>query len=138
MRIVRDQTGTHYVVLSATESVCRLREIRSGAEVTRQCESLQPADPAAALAATGVDADGVDTVTSAARTSRAIGLLVELDAAGPLAVRTILDRFDVCESDLHGMVTELRAAGLLEPTTVYGERGYRVTDAARDVLETSV
>lgn len=65
---------------------------------------------------------------------QALGLLLDIDAAGPLAVRTMLSRYDCCESDLHGLLTECRVAGLLAETTVAGERGYETTDVASEAL----
>jgi hypothetical protein len=65
---------------------------------------------------------------------RALGLLVDIDTAGPLAVRTMLSRYDCCESDLHGLLTECRVAGLLTETTVGGERGYETTEVAGEAL----
>ena len=73
-------------------------------------------------------------VLTAVHSETVLGLLVELDECGPLSVREILDRYDLCESDLHGQVTELRAAGLLEEATVNGERGYATTALAEDGL----
>jgi len=58
-------------------------------------------------------------------------------------VRSLLDAYDFCESDLHGRFAVLSAAGLLEETDVAGERGYRITecetalDAIRTDLETT-
>jgi hypothetical protein len=66
---------------------------------------------------------------------RALSLLAEIDTRGPLAVRTLLSTQDCCESDLHGLCAELRMAGLLEECEVAGERGYRTTEQAREVLE---
>lgn len=64
----------------------------------------------------------------------ALALLDEIDARGPLPVRTLLSMQDCCESDLHGMCAELRAAGLIEECEVAGERGYRATDRASETL----
>ena len=52
-----------------------------------------------------------------------------------LGVRTLLDAYECCESDLHGRVTVLVAAGLLEETEVAGERGYRLTEDCKATLE---
>jgi hypothetical protein len=57
-------------------------------------------------------------------------LLCDLVDRGPTAVRTMLSAYDRCESDLHGALAEFRAAGLLDETTVAGERGYEPTDEA--------
>jgi hypothetical protein len=61
---------------------------------------------------------------------RVLGLLVALEAADGLPARTVLDAEDYCESDLNGLIRELRAAGLVEPATVDGEAGYRLTGGA--------
>jgi hypothetical protein len=59
-----------------------------------------------------------------------LGLLVELVDRGPLAAITVLDAYDLCESDLHGRLTELQIAGLVDTTEVDGRRGYAATDIA--------
>lgn len=64
---------------------------------------------------------------------RVRSLLGEIDSRGPISVRELLE-YDLCESDLHGMCAELRAAGLLEECEVAGERGYRTTDRASEAL----
>jgi len=76
----------------------------------------------------------VRAVVTAARDDRSLGLLLDVDADGPLPVRTLLDRYDLCESDLHGLLAEFRAAGLLAEATVAGERGYETTETATDAL----
>lgn len=68
------------------------------------------------------------------RDDRALWLLCEIDSQGPISVRE-LSNYDLCESDLHGMCAEFRAAGLLEACEVAGERGYRTTEQAREALE---
>lgn len=73
-------------------------------------------------------------VLTAVHSDTVLGLLVELDERGPLSVREILGRYDLCESDLHGRTTELRAAGLIEEATINGERGYATTAVAEDGL----
>ncbi|PSQ45430.1 hypothetical protein BRD12_09420 [Halobacteriales archaeon SW_12_67_38] len=72
-----------------------------------------------------------------AHDDRALALLGEIDAHGPFAVRTLLSQYDLCESDLHGLCAELRAAGLLAEAEVAGERGYRATEQSHDMLERS-
>lgn len=73
---------------------------------------------------------------TAVHSERVLGLIVELDARGPLSAREILGRYDLCESDLHGRLTELRAAGLVREADVHGERGYAATELASEALET--
>jgi predicted transcriptional regulator len=69
----------------------------------------------------------VDLLT-AVHDERALAVLLELDAEGPIAVRTLLGSYDFCESDLHGLLAELQAAGLITESQVAGERGYEVTE----------
>jgi DNA-binding MarR family transcriptional regulator len=71
---------------------------------------------------------------TAAHSDGALGLLVDLDERGPLAVRDLLGDTELCESDLHGLVGELRAAGLVAETEVDGDRCYRLTDEGRTGL----
>ena len=75
-------------------------------------------------------------VLTAVRDERTLGVLVELEERGPLSVREVLGAYDLCESDLHGVVGELRAAGLVTETEVDGERGYETTDLASEGLAT--
>ncbi|MEM4781554.1 MAG: hypothetical protein QXG03_08355, partial [Halalkalicoccus sp.] len=56
------------------------------------------------------------------------------DPRGPRAVRELLGFETLCESDFHGTVTELRAAGLIEEREVAGERGYGTTALASEAL----
>ncbi|MFW6435455.1 MAG: DUF7346 family protein [Halovenus sp.] len=120
MRVVSD--GESYFILQQVLAEdCRLRHFPSGSVTTRPCESITP-----------VNSDDLGEIfeevdTDVAVSPAATSLLLELAVGGPASARELLDRFDVCESDLHGAVSELRAAGVLEPTTVYGERGYRAT-----------
>jgi DNA-binding IclR family transcriptional regulator len=60
--------------------------------------------------------------------------LLELDARGPVAVRTLLDGTDLCESDLHGLLAEFRAAGLVTEADASGRRGYDTTERAGAAL----
>ena len=68
---------------------------------------------------------------------RALSLLDEIDTRGPVPVRTLLSTRECCESDLHGICAELRAAGLLAECEVAGERGYRTTERASEALSRS-
>ena len=67
---------------------------------------------------------------------RALGLLLEIDARGPVRVRALLEATDLCESDLAGLLAEFRAAGLVTESRIAGERGYDTTDAAAEGLAT--
>jgi hypothetical protein len=45
-------------------------------------------------------------------------------------------KYGLCESDLHGMLSEFQAAGLITEATIAGERGYELTSTAREGLAT--
>jgi len=65
---------------------------------------------------------------------QSLGLLVELVDRGPLSTVALLDSYDLCESDLHGLLTEFRAAGLVTEADSRGQRGYDATDLADDAI----
>lgn len=134
MRTVEDDAGRRYLLLKRSGESSLVRDLRTGVE--RYVPNRRLADP-----------DGVDPLVAAAAAvstatrrglpagldEHALGLLVLL-ARGPRSARTVLDATTLCESDLLGLATELRSAGLIEETAVDGERGYAATEAASDVL----
>lgn len=135
MRTVSDEDGSRYLLLKESGESSLVRDPETGEQRHLPNERLTPVEGASPLetAARRVP-DPVRTLVSATRDDRALGLLVDIDERGPVAVRTLLSRTDLCESDLHGMVAEFRAAGLLEEATVAGERGYRTTETATEAL----
>jgi len=136
MRTVRDDSGTHYILLKQSSESSLVRDPETGAEKHVANETIKAVDGESPLstAATAVP-DAVRTVLTAAHDERALGLLVELDRRGPLSVHELLDSYDLCESDLHGLLGEFRAAGLVEEADVFGQRGYDATETATDALE---
>lgn len=137
VQTVRDGSGRTYLLVKRSAGEWLVRDPRTGEETYRPAADLEVVDDASilTLAAETVPA-AVRTVLTAVRTDRSLGLLVDLDRAGPLAVRTMLERYDYCESDLHGRLAEFQAAGLIEQCRVAGERGYATTDRASEALET--
>jgi len=135
MRSVRDESGKRYLLLTESGESSRVRDPETGEERSVETDRLEPVEGESPLetAARAVPAP-VRTLTTAVHDERALGLLVDLDARGPLDVRTLLSACDLCESDLHGLLGEFRAAGLLAETTVAGERGYETTETARTAL----
>jgi hypothetical protein len=73
-------------------------------------------------------------VLRAVHSDRALGLLLELDERGPVAVVDLMGSYDLCESDLHGLLAEFTAAGLVTEARVVGQRGYELTDVAEEGL----
>lgn len=135
MRTVRDEEGNRYVLLKQSSESSLVRDAETGERHHHPNDELTPVSGVSPLetAASRVS-PAVRTLLSAVRDDRSLGLLVDLNDRGPLPVRTLLDAYDLCESDLHGLLTEFRVAGLLEEATVAGERGYRTTDTASEAL----
>jgi len=133
VRTVRDDAGERHLLVKRSGDACLLRDPRTGAERYVEADALTAEGrPPLVTAAEGVSERARDSLPVAG--DRAVGLLADLAARGPLGVRRMLDDYELCESDLHGALAELRAAGLLAETRVAGERGYEATDAARAAL----
>ncbi|MFC6767968.1 DUF7346 family protein [Natrinema soli] len=136
MKTVEDDTGKRYLLCKRSDSASLVRDPETGNECYIQNDRLEAVGDESALetAARSVS-DPVLTLLTAVHDEETLGLLVELSVRGPLGVRALLDAYDVCESDLHGRLTVLTAAGLLEETDVAGERGYRITETCETALE---
>ncbi|MFB6096660.1 MAG: hypothetical protein ABEJ74_04665 [Haloferacaceae archaeon] len=132
MRTVRDAEGKRYLLVKESSESSRVRDPETGEERHLANDELEPAEGESPLetAAAGVPAP-TRRVLTAVPNERALGLLLELVDRGPLPVVQLLDAYDLCESDLHGLLTEFRAAGLVEEAEVLGERGYDATETAR-------
>ena len=135
MRTVRDDEGDRYLLVKRSAESSLVRDPTTGSERYVPNDDLHVDDGASALAtaAEAVPAS-VRRLLTATPNDRALGLLVELADRGPLAVRTLLDAYDLCESDLHGLLAEFRAAGLIAEARVAGERGYDATETTRDAV----
>ncbi|MFD1512288.1 DUF7346 family protein [Halomarina rubra] len=135
MQTVRDDDGRRYLLLKRSSESSLVRDPETGTERYLPNDRLTPTgddDSALTLAARAVPAP-VRRVLTACRDDRALGLLLELDRRGPLPARALVD-YDLCESDVVGLVSEFRAAGLVVKADATGERGYDLTDDAREAL----
>ena len=136
MRTVRDGSGTRYILLKESGESSLVRNPETGTERHVPNEDLEPIEGESPLVtAAGAVPAPVRTVLTAAHDERSLGLLVELDSRGPLSVGTLLSSYALCESDLHGLLAEFRAAGLVEEASVTGRRVYDATETASDALE---
>ncbi len=137
MNTVKDDTGKRYLLLKHSDSASLVRDPETGNECYVQNDRLERVDGESPLetAARSVS-EPLLTVLTTVHDEKTLGLLFELLTRGPLGVRTLLDAYEFCESDLHGRLTVLSAAGLLEETDVAGERGYRLTEDCEAALET--
>lgn len=135
MRPVADEAGRRFLLLQADGEESLVRDLETGERHTVPTDTLSvpAADP---LVAACGDEAAATPPAPLDRASSALGrcLLLELHLGGPRPVRALLAETDLCESDLHGVVADLRAAGLVRDTTVGGERGYELADAATAAL----
>jgi hypothetical protein len=134
MRTV-EHDGDPYLLVKSAEDASLVRDPETGSErYIPNGELTVTGDSPLAVAASAIP-EPQRRLLTAVHSRQDLGLLVELDAHGPLAVREILGRYDLCESDLHGRITELRAAGLLRETDIGGEPGYGTTGLTTEALE---
>lgn len=132
MKTVEDPSGDRYLLVKRAADSWLVRDPASGTEDYRDPAELSVVEGAAPLstAASGVPEPLRRTLT-AVPDERALGLLVLVVDRGPVGVRELLGTGTLCESDLHGRLTELVAADLLEETSIAGERAYEASEAGR-------
>ena len=136
MQTVRDGDGETYLLVKRSAESSRVRDPATGAEryVDNDDLSVVDGESPLATAASGVP-EPVRRTLGAVRDDRSLGLLAVVVDEGPIAAIDLLDAADMCESDLHGSITEFRAAGLVEEAEVAGRRGYEATAVAIEALE---
>ncbi len=129
MQTVEDTDGRRLLVVKRSAESWLVRDPTTGEDRYVDPEAVDPVAGASPLA-TAAEAldDDARRLVLAARDDRALGLLCHLAADGPVAVRALLGETDLCESDLHGLLAEFRAAGLVTERTVDGRRGYGLTE----------
>ncbi len=136
MRTVSDtEDGRRYVLLKQSGDASLVRDPETGERRHLPRERLEPVDEPPLSTAAAAVPEPVRRLVTAVPDERALGLVVELDARGPLSVHALLEDTTLCESDLHGLLGELRAAGLVEGATVAGRRGYAATEDAAAALD---
>jgi hypothetical protein len=136
MRTVRGPNGDRYVRLKESGDSSLVRNAETGETTHLPNDDLEPVSgesPLDALAA--AIPEDARRVARACHDDWLFGLLVDLADRGPLTAREMLGAYDTCESDFVGGINELRAAGLVEETTVHGERGYELTQTGQSGLE---
>lgn len=137
MKTVRDDNGTHYLLLKRSHDASLVKDPHTGDEQYIDNDQLELVDDESPLETVARSVDpGMRQLLATVHDDRSLGLVIELTDRGPMSVRVLLDRYDFCESELLGRLTTFRAAGVLEETTVHGEQGYRVNDECKDALAT--
>lgn len=135
MRTVEDSAGNRYLLLKRSRDASLVLDQSTGERRHLPTDELSIVGGRSPLelAAASLPA-AARRMATAIGDDRALGLLVALEAADGLSARALLDAEDFCESDLNGLVNELRAGGLVRQGTVDGERGYRLTDEAAAIV----
>ena len=136
MKTVRDDTGKHYLLLKRSDSASLVRDPDTGNECYVQNDRLESIDESPLETAARTVESPVRTLLTAVHDEQTLGLVVEIADRGPLGIHTLLDAYDLCESDLHGRLSVLTASELLAETELEstGERGYRVTEECEQAL----
>jgi hypothetical protein len=133
MRTVRDESGRRYLLVKQSGESSLVRDPRTGDERYLENDRLDSVSGESPLETSARRVSSpIRRVLTAVPNDRALGLLVEFYDRGPIPARSVVSAYDLCESDLHGLLAEFRAAGLIEERTAAGERGYGLTDVARD------
>ncbi|MCH7660269.1 MAG: hypothetical protein IH933_06685 [Euryarchaeota archaeon] len=135
MQTVEGNDDTRYLLLKRSGKSSLVRNPETGEEHYIENSALTAIEGTSALetAANEVSKE-TRQLLRAVHDDRTLGLLLVLDSRGPLSVRELLTFDSLCESDFHGTIAELRAAGLLEEREIAGERGYGVTEEAKTAL----
>ena len=134
MQTVRDDAGDRYLLVKRSAESSRVRDPDTGEEEYRPNDTLTVEEEASLSVGAAAVPESVRRVVTATHDDRSLGLLIDLVDRGPLPVVELLSTTDLCESDLHGLVMEFRAAGLVVETSVHGERGYDATETATEAV----
>ncbi|MEF8859366.1 MAG: hypothetical protein V5A38_10645 [Halolamina sp.] len=136
MRTVETESGERYLLLKESSDASLVRDPETGEERYVDADRLREVGGESPLvvAATGVP-EPVRQLLTAVHTERSLGLVMELADRGPVPVVDLLGAYELCESDFHGLLSELRAAGLVAESRVAGERGYDATELAQEAVE---
>lgn len=135
MNVVEDETGRRFVLRKRSSDAWLVRDPNTGETEYRDPATLTVVAEADSLTtAAGGVSPAVRTLVTAVPNERILGLVVTVVDREAVGVRTLLDGTTLCESDLHGALAELVAAGLLDETTVAGERGYAATELAVEAV----
>lgn len=135
MRTVETPDDERYLLVKRSSESSRVRDPATGEEQYLANDDLTPVDAGPLETAAAAVPDATRTLVTATHDERALGLLLELRRRGPVAVRDLLGDYDLCESDMLGILTEYRVAGLVDEADVAGERGYRLTERGEAALD---
>lgn len=119
--------GDVYVLVKESAESSLVRNPDTGEETYVPNDELEALDSPALETRAAAVPESVRVVLRVAHDDRSLGLLLDLHENGPRPVRDMLTDYSFCESDLLGLLTECRAAGVVEEVTAAGEPGYALT-----------
>jgi len=127
---VRDNEGTEYQLLKRAETSSLVRDPTTGDTRYLPNDRLELLEELSTHERQALSVhEAVRTLVRVVPDDATLGLVIDIAENGPVATRELLAVSDRCESDLNGQLTLLTATGILEQTTVAGERGYAATTA---------
>lgn len=137
MHTVRTSDGTRYLLLKQSSDSSLVRDPTTGDERHIENDRLELIEndgvsPLETIA--NAVPDSVRQILSAVSDDRSLGLLLVLDQREPIAVSDLMSLSDLCESDVNGLLSEFRAAGLVEPISIGGVPGYETTTLTSEGL----
>ncbi|WP_338727964.1 hypothetical protein [Haladaptatus sp. DJG-WS-42] len=136
MQTVTDDTGRRLLLIAESSDASRVRDPETGEEFYVENDRLSHVSGESTFETLARTVpEPVRKLLSATRNDWALGLLIHLEDSGPIAARELMETDDKCESTLYGTMSEFRAAGLVEETDVFGERGYKTTARTTEALQ---
>lgn len=131
MELVADDEDRRYVLEKRSSDAWLVRSLETGEPEYLQAEALTVlGDEDSPPSGTGSVPDALQELLRSVEDHRTLSLLELAVDRETVSVRELLGATTLCESDLHGALAELNAAGYLEETTVAGERAYEATEQA--------
>lgn len=130
-----EHDGDRYLLVKSAAESSLIRDPETGTERYVPNDELTVTGTSPLITAAASVPEPYRKLLTAVHSEETLGLLLELKARGALSAREILGQYDLCESDLNGRLTELRAAGLIREIDVGGERGYSLTERGKEAIE---
>lgn len=130
MRTVRADDGFRYLLQKRSGDASLVCDPATGEEQYIDTDQLELCDGIPPLEMIGATVPDHSREEIGVSEDRALGLLVVIDRHDPIAAVDLIEFTELCESDLNGLLTELRAGGLVESVSD-PVLGYELTPRAR-------
>lgn len=130
MRTVRADDGSRYLLQKRSGDTSLVCDPATGEEHYINTDRLELCDEIPPLETIGATVPDHSRKEIGVSDDRALGLLVVLERHEPIAAVDLIEFTELCESDLNGLLTELRAGGLVESVSD-PVLGYELSTRAR-------